>query len=595
MNKRLLHLTVIIAVIIVLAAISGFAQSYFRYVKLTDDIMDNYRSNGQNLSMLIENAFNNNVSLVNSFESSLYNEMIMDLNIEYGNEQFSDTVSEGFYFSDISKEDSFVIILRNNDKQVRIARTKEWFSEIENISGPGKYIQNIGKINAIKYIIIQDDLGIIIATENVDSAVNIFSDSKLMYALIENEDVFRKIEFGKEIVYEYIHPFVNNRIMRIAFDGKPVNNSIIQTKIMFFSIIGTIAVFAMLLAITIFLYIRNTSIIMKSAAEDRRRSLYLDMLSEGIVVISEGKIIMINKSALDILDAENKDKAESEIVKNDIFGLNNGDTISMEKKQIKYGKLDILYSVSMDISQFTIITFTDITEYNILKRENEIKEKQAMLGELSFRVAHELKNPLNGMYIILQRIMEEANNENEQMLKDAMQEIERMNRRIVDFTRFAKPNNYEFSEMEVSGIINDVLSSLSAQISNKNISVETDMDSCLTKGDHEYMYIALKNIILNAIEAVKESGRISIRGTCAGDYYIYIKDDGIGMDKHNLERIFELYYTTKETGSGIGLANAYRIIKDHGGSIGVESERDKGTLVTIILKSGETGGKNSVD
>ena len=85
MNKRLLHLTVIIAVIIVLAAISGFAQSYFRYVKLTDDIMDNYRSNGQNLSMLIENAFNNNVSLVNSFESSLYNEMIMDLNIEYGN------------------------------------------------------------------------------------------------------------------------------------------------------------------------------------------------------------------------------------------------------------------------------------------------------------------------------------------------------------------------------------------------------------------------------------------------------------------------------------------------------------------------------
>lgn len=587
MKNRIITSVTIISAVILISAVIGFFHLYKRYSSLSRDIMNSYRNNGRNLSLLVEESFSNSILMVNSFERHLYEDMISDLLQSHSFDTSDSHIkSEGFFFSENPATDSFKVYINKNGITHSAVRNKEWYEYIVSISGPGKYIQKIGNISSIAYVIIQDDLGIITATQNIDSINSIMSDRELMYSMVEREDVFRKYAIYGNDVYEYIHPMTDNTLLRIGFEYGPVKNSIMQTRIMFASIAGTLAVFILLLAVIIFLHMHNVHVLEQINAKDRQNTIYLNQIDEGVIIAQSKSIKMINNAALKILGI-NRRHAENAIAMNEIFAGAGGEK-EIINEQMQYNNKVILYTKRyIEDDNYSIITFSDITAFNQLKEENEIKKKQAILGELTFKVAHELKNPLNGMYMILQRIMENADERNRDLLEEAIEEVARMNKRIVDFTKFAKPLEYRMEAVEINKLMDDVIRGVKSGADTMNIKIEKTMESCTINCDYEHIYTALKNILVNAVESLGKKGRISIEGSCQNDYIIYIRDDGIGMDENVKERVFELYFTTKSNGSGIGMANAYKIITDHGGSIDVQSAKGKGTTVMVKLKHGD--------
>jgi signal transduction histidine kinase len=248
----------------------------------------------------------------------------------------------------------------------------------------------------------------------------------------------------------------------------------------------------------------------------------------------------------------------------------------------------LLSSIYTDEGMKMTIILNDITEIEKLKAENELNERRSMLGELSFKIAHELKNPLNGISLILQRISrkEAVSDEEREMIEDGKNEVERMNRKIVDFMKYSKPIEYDFKRENLLEMSKSALDGLKALCEDKKIVIENNIDSGhFVMCDREYMAIAFKNILLNAIEASFKNGRIILSAhNESGRIRFTVEDFGRGIEKENLDRIFDLYFTTKENGSGVGLANAYKIIKDNHADIILKSEFEKGTIAAITFK-----------
>ena len=106
---------------------------------------------------------------------------------------------------------------------------------------------------------------------------------------------------------------------------------------------------------------------------------------------------------------------------------------------------------------------------------------------------------------------------------------------------------------------------------------------CILSLDAERFKTVLMNVVINAIQAMEKGGMIDIETDCTSGI-IVIQDSGVGIPEKNLENIFDLFYTTKSAGTGLGLPTAYKIVKDHGGELSIESEEGKGTMVRIKIK-----------
>ena len=140
------------------------------------------------------------------------------------------------------------------------------------------------------------------------------------------------------------------------------------------------------------------------------------------------------------------------------------------------------------------------------------------------------------------------------------------------------------SETDIQNLINDILNLYEREISHNNIDLTKKFaPNFLLNVDGERLKTALINIILNAIQAMPEGGNLEIT-TKPRNREIIIKDDGKGIQEKDLTNIFDLFFTTKSTGTGLGLPTAYEIIKAHGGEILIDSEEDFGTTVTIRFK-----------
>lgn len=170
------------------------------------------------------------------------------------------------------------------------------------------------------------------------------------------------------------------------------------------------------------------------------------------------------------------------------------------------------------------------------------------------------------------------------MIMQINDEVERINERIMKYMEFSKPNEYSFVPCSIDNIIEHVLSSLAVRIDEKGVDVSVRSEGGMISADFQYITTGLKNIMENALEAVGENGNINIESFREDNQMIImIEDNGPGIPRRDREKIFQLYFSMKEKGSGIGLSTAYRIIKDHQGSIDVESSDLGGALFRINL------------
>ena len=220
-------------------------------------------------------------------------------------------------------------------------------------------------------------------------------------------------------------------------------------------------------------------------------------------------------------------------------------------------------------------------------------ERLAFIGTLAGGLAHEIKNPLSTLNIYLQLLQEELESmtgENSKRVYMKIQvlqkEVQRLEQILNDFLRFARGQKLELKDHDMNEILDEVADFVTPEIKQKKIlilkSYDADLPQC--RLDSNLIKQAILNIIINAEQAMENGGELMIRTSKDKKYIqIDITDTGPGIPKDIIDKIFQVYFSTKKTGTGLGLPTAKRIIEDHRGTISVQSEEGKGTSFSIKL------------
>jgi len=247
--------------------------------------------------------------------------------------------------------------------------------------------------------------------------------------------------------------------------------------------------------------------------------------------------------------------------------------------------------------------FNDMTAKLGRQRELEMQlhqaEKGAVVGRLAAAIAHEIRNPLNYINLTLDHLRSSFAPADEQKKATFVQltnqlktEVARINRHITDFLKYSRPSKLELQDLDLRAEAEDALRLVEARAEECGIETTIVQDGALppVMADRESLRSVFTNLVINAVEAIDgDGGSVSIKLSNASDNSVKIEitDSGCGICAQDISKVFEPYFSTKDTGTGLGLAIVKKAIDDHGGTISVASKEGSGTTFTIILPARE--------
>jgi two-component system, sporulation sensor kinase E len=236
------------------------------------------------------------------------------------------------------------------------------------------------------------------------------------------------------------------------------------------------------------------------------------------------------------------------------------------------------------------IIITDVTEEKVNLEAQLESERVSSIMDLAAGVAHELGNPLNSIHIhlqVLQRSLDKKDKvtqKSKTSLTTCLKEVERLDGIISHFLKAIRPTTPDFKKINLLSVIEETVRLREKELSGKKIKIrmEAGAREPIVSGDVEQLKQAFFNIIGNAIDAVPKNSEIRIvTGIDSDHVFAQVVDKGTGIRKEDLPHVFEPYFTTKKDGHGIGMMIVHRIIRDHGGDVGIDSKQDAGTVVTL--------------
>ncbi len=216
-------------------------------------------------------------------------------------------------------------------------------------------------------------------------------------------------------------------------------------------------------------------------------------------------------------------------------------------------------------------------------------EKLASVGTLASGLTHEISSPLAGLKNCLIRIkknpQEAQINRYFTLMMNAIQKIEKV---VIGLLNFSRRDDYHFKPFNLHKTIDKALSLVEYKLEKSDVKIEKNFDEKLEvcKGDSQHIEQVIINLVLNAVDAMPDGGKLYISSSYKGSSaFIEIEDTGEGIPPENIDKIFDPFFTTKEPGkgTGLGLSVSYNIIREHGGDVSVESEKNKGTKFIITL------------
>ena len=218
-------------------------------------------------------------------------------------------------------------------------------------------------------------------------------------------------------------------------------------------------------------------------------------------------------------------------------------------------------------------------------------EKMASIGRLASRIAHELRNPIQGIRMGIELLHQDLRELQDAQrftctLKHIDQEILAVNTIVQDLLEYAREMKFEYTETDLQSLIEGILFNLSEKLAERQISLDTEfeeVDPILADGIR--LRQAMLNLVQNAIEAMPEHGTLTLALAAHDDHHVAmsIQDTGCGISPEQQQRIFEPFFTTKDKGVGLGMSIVQKIIESHGGAIQIESQQGQGTRVTLLL------------
>lgn len=274
--------------------------------------------------------------------------------------------------------------------------------------------------------------------------------------------------------------------------------------------------------------------------------------------------------------------------------------ISEAAKQVAKGNLRVRVPDSRLTDEMGQLTtrFNEMTAELEKKSELEKKlkeaEKSAVVGRLSSAIAHEIRNPLNYINLTLDHLRAKFKPEDngkketfEKLTSQLKSEVGRINQQITDFLSYSRPPKLQLDSINIHKVVEDSLRIVEAQAAEQNIKVNLTEENNLPNisGDAEFLRSVFNNLFINAVQSMgMNGGKLDVKVSAEENYVrVDITDTGSGIPQENIEKIFEPYFSTKETGTGLGLAIVKKVIDDHNGIIEVQSEKNKGTHFTVKL------------
>lgn len=328
-----------------------------------------------------------------------------------------------------------------------------------------------------------------------------------------------------------------------------------------------------------------------------------------ITLDQSGKISMINRNAANYLQIGGEDSGQAvfatiiaEIIpaKEILDVLENGgvwiskettwstpasNASNQEKRIISYSIIPI--RLASGVTTGAIISFQDVTEQRELEKKMAREDRLRSLGQLTLGIAHEIRNPLMSIQTSTELLPKKIDNLQfrQFFVKHIPEEIKRLNGLVNDLLDYARPRKSNPVRFPVGPLIDSILRLYQPACNEKGIEiVHVQERPVYAYADMQQIKQVLINVMMNAIEAVDESGKITVQsGYRNGFAIIEVEDNGKGMDEEEANRIFEPFYSSKASGVGLGLSISYQLIKQNRGSIEVKSSTGSGTRMAIQL------------
>ncbi len=236
----------------------------------------------------------------------------------------------------------------------------------------------------------------------------------------------------------------------------------------------------------------------------------------------------------------------------------------------------------------TLVTLRDVGSLERFGNQLQLSERLATLGRQTTGVAHEVKNPLNSMRLWLEVLKANmpVDPEPQQAVKMLDSEIDRLDRAVKTFLNFTKPVELKLEETDLRILLEEVLDAARPSIAKAGLSLRADLpaDFPPVLVDRQIIHEAVLNLVLNACDFTDPGGNIAVSLQRSGEFAaITVQDSGKGISPEDQKKIFQLFFTTRPGGTGIGLAYAFRFVQLHNGRIEFESEAGRGTTFRVEL------------
>jgi len=487
----------------------------------------------------------------------------------------------------------------------------ESFLAFKNKIGFEKTIRDIGTKSGIEYIVLQNE-NRVLASDKIDLKLTQFNDDNfLKNAYNNNVSASRVNDFENRKVFEVVKSLIvdNEKIglFRVGLSMDEIN--LLENKMLWRGgIISFVIIVISVIVIGVIVSNQNYKIVSEefTRIQTFTGEILANMTQAVITINNNDQIEIFNKKAGEIFGFKSKEVTGVKY----LSALNSFKDILeiiKEKKEINNkeillkieGKEDVILSLNSTIiwdnegriSAFTVV-IDDVTEAKNIDKQKQQNEKLIAMGELASGVAHEVRNPLNSINMIAQRLDKEysdkINSNDFNTLSNILKnESSRVNNIIEQFLKFARPPKLNLTEVSVKDFLNDIKLITEIYSIEKGLSIVFKIESDKKiRIDTEQMKQVFINLMQNSIDATASGGTIEIAFKTINNKNIFeISDSGIGIPEKNIDKIFNLYFTTKTKGTGLGLSIVQQIISQHNGKICVDSKEGKGTKFVIELQN----------
>ena len=319
-------------------------------------------------------------------------------------------------------------------------------------------------------------------------------------------------------------------------------------------------------------------------------------LEEAIIVVDpKDRVTMLNKSAEDLLGIS-WSEAVGKVFNNLHFLIskNNSETIlTVTGRQYTIILSHSSIVDSRGSSRGNVILIKDITRLRELEIQQERDQRLKAMGEMATRIVHEIRNPLCSMQLFSSMLESELENTpHKELARGISTGISSLNTILTNMLLFARPHKPSSKKIPIDRVVEESVVILIPLIKARNIELKKSLRRYEVLGDGELLKQVFINVILNAVQALPNGGDLNITMEESGtSVIVHVKDNGAGIDSADIEKIFNPFFTTKDTGTGLGLTIASQIMQAHGGYIKVHSGEDRGSTFSLYFLRQEASWK----